>query len=48
MTREALLSAKKLGYDFAVLQASGMGNPVYKKMGFVKYSIVKRYSWKPE
>jgi len=48
MTREALLSAKKLGYDFAVLQASGMGYPVYKKMGFVKYSEVKRYSWMPE
>ena len=47
MTREALLSAKKLGYDFAVLQASTMGYPVYRKMGFVEYSKLKTYAWKP-
>jgi hypothetical protein len=40
--------AKKLGYDFAVIQASKMGFPVYKKMGFVEYSKVKKYYGKPE
>ena len=48
ITREALLMAKKLGYDFAIIQAGEMGFPVYKKMGFVEYSKVKRYCWNPD
>jgi len=42
------LMAKKLGYDFAIIQAGEMGFPVYKKMGFVEYSKVKRYHWNPD
>lgn len=47
MTCEAMLLAKDLGYDFAVIQSSKMGLPVYKKIGFVEYSKVKTYAWKP-
>lgn len=30
----AMISAKEAGYRYLVLQASGMGSPVYKKLGF--------------
>jgi predicted GNAT family acetyltransferase len=48
MTREALLLAKELDYDYAVIQSSSMGLPVYKNMGFVEYSKIKTYFWKPD
>jgi GNAT superfamily N-acetyltransferase len=44
MTREALVLAKKLGYGFAVIQASKMGRPVYEKMGFKEYCRIKTYN----
>jgi len=48
MTREALLSAKRLGYDFAVIQSSKLGLPIYEKMGFVEYSKIEKFVWNPE
>jgi len=29
-----LLEARRLGYHVAILQASSMGYPIYKKLGF--------------
>jgi ribosomal protein S18 acetylase RimI-like enzyme len=48
MTRELLLLAKDMGYDFAVLQSSEKGLPVYEKMGFKEYCRIKTYSWSPK
>ena len=48
MTRELLLLAKDMGYDFAVLQASESGFPIYKRMGFKEYCRIKTYSWLPK
>ncbi len=48
MTREALVLAKKLGYGFAVIQASKMGLPIYEKMGFKEYSKIKTYNSPPK
>lgn len=38
-----LNTAKKKGYSISVLQASEMGYPVYKKIGFKKYYTTKIY-----
>jgi ribosomal protein S18 acetylase RimI-like enzyme len=38
-----LSTAKKKGYPISVLQASEMGYPVYKKIGFKKYYTTKIY-----
>ena len=38
-----LSTAKKKGYSISVLQASEMGYPVYKKIGFKKYYTTKIY-----
>jgi GNAT superfamily N-acetyltransferase len=48
MTRELLLLAKDMGYDFAVLQSSEKGLPVYEKMGFKECCRIKTYSWSPK
>jgi GNAT superfamily N-acetyltransferase len=48
MTREALLLAKKLRYDFAVIQASKMGLPVYERMGFKEYCKIRKYNSPPK
>lgn len=48
MTREALLTAKSLGYDLGIIQASEMGLPMYRKMGFTEYSRIKTCFWTPE
>ena len=39
-----LSTAKKKGYSLSVLQASEMGYPVYKKIGFKKYYTTKIYN----
>ena len=48
MTREALLLAKKVGYDFAVIQASKMGLPIYERMGFKEYCKIRKYNSPPK
>lgn len=47
MTLEMLLLAKELGYDYAVLQASESGLPVYERLGFKEYCRVKEYFLDP-
>ncbi len=44
MSDRALLDARILGYKYGVLQASSMGQYVYKKLGFKKYCDVITYS----
>jgi GNAT superfamily N-acetyltransferase len=45
MTLHPLLEARRLGYRAGVLQASAMGLPVYRKMGFKEYGRVAGYRW---
>ena len=44
MSNRALLDARDLGYKYGVLQASSMGQFVYKKLGFKKYCDIITYS----
>jgi hypothetical protein len=48
MSSRALLDARELGYKYGVLQASSMGQFVYKKLGFRKYCDVITYSLSEE
>ncbi len=41
-----LSEAKNKGYAISVLQASAMGYPLYKKIGFKKYYTTKIYNIK--
>lgn len=43
MTRHALLEALDLGYHVAVLQASEMGVPVYRHLGFQEHFTFASY-----
>jgi ribosomal protein S18 acetylase RimI-like enzyme len=45
MTLRPLVEARRLGYRAGVLQASSMGLPVYRKMGFKEYGRVAGYRW---
>jgi ribosomal protein S18 acetylase RimI-like enzyme len=47
ITREPLMAAKTEGYNVAVLEASGMGFPVYKKIGFKQLCEFRTYAWSP-
>ena len=47
LTRLALQRAGEQGYRVGVLQASGMGFPVYQGMGFETVLTFKLYSWTP-
>jgi GNAT superfamily N-acetyltransferase len=47
ITREPLMAAKTEGYRVAVLEASGMGFPVYKKIGFKQLCEFRTYTWSP-
>ena len=44
MSNRALMDARDLGYKYGVLQASSMGQFVYKKLGFKKFCDIITYS----
>lgn len=48
MSRRALQDAHYLGYNLGVLQASAMGQHVYKKLGFQKYCDIITYALSEE
>lgn len=43
-----LLYARDLGYEIGVLQASSLGEVIYKKIGFKKYCRLRRYRYDPD
>jgi GNAT superfamily N-acetyltransferase len=45
MTLAPLLDARKLGFRIAILQASPLGEPIYRKMGFEEFFKLKYYRW---
>jgi len=45
ITREPLIASKAAGYQVAVLEASEMGLPVYRKLGFEQLVEFKTYTW---
>jgi hypothetical protein len=48
VTQKALKDGRALGYRVGILQASKMGEPVYKRMGFEEVCRVSSYQWFPE
>jgi predicted GNAT family acetyltransferase len=47
VTLAPLLDARAAGYQIGVLQASEMGYPVYKRIGFTEQFRYHDYQWKP-
>ncbi len=45
VTRRPLLEAREMGYRAGILQASKMGVPVYRRMGFKEYSKIGSFVW---
>ena len=48
VTQKALKDGRALGYRVGILQASKMGEPVYRRMGFKEVCRVSSYNWFPE
>jgi GNAT superfamily N-acetyltransferase len=48
ITLTALVEARKLGYRISILQASHLGLPVYRKLGFQEYGKLNFYLWENE
>ncbi len=48
MTLAALQAARKQGYRVAVLTASPMGEPIYRRIGFQNYGTYSTYLWHPQ
>jgi GNAT superfamily N-acetyltransferase len=47
VTLYPLLQARAMGYRAGILQASEMGLPVYRSLGFQEYCRISSYVWKP-
>ena len=47
ITREPLQIAKNAGYKVAVLEASEMGLPTYRRLGFRELCEFRTYTWSP-
>lgn len=45
ITQKPLQAAREMGYRVGILQASKMGEPVYRRMGFKRYSTIQSYTW---
>ena len=45
ITQAPLLDAREIGYRVAILQASDMGYPVYRRLGFQDYGKMSVYLW---
>jgi GNAT superfamily N-acetyltransferase len=45
ITQAPLLDARAIGYHVAILQASAMGYPVYRRLGFQDYGKLSVYLW---
>ena len=48
MTLAALQAARKQRYRVAVLTASPMGEPIYRRIGFQNYGTCSTYVWHPQ
>jgi ribosomal protein S18 acetylase RimI-like enzyme len=48
VTLYPLLEARSKGYRVGVIEASDMGNSVYKSLGFQEYCRVSSYVWRPK
>lgn len=48
LTLQPLLDARDMGYQYGVLHASAMGEPVYEKMGFETICDFWFYRWSPK
>ncbi len=47
ITHAPLLAARARGYRVGVLEASPMGQPVYRRLGFEEYCRFALYAWEP-
>lgn len=48
ITQTALQEAQRLGYRYVCLQASEMGYPIYKRIGFKEQFRERKYRWSPD
>jgi GNAT superfamily N-acetyltransferase len=48
ITHAPLLAARARGYRIGVLEASPMGEPIYRRLGFEEYCRFTLYEWEPE
>jgi hypothetical protein len=47
LTERAVRESRALGHDLAILQAAPMGEAIYRRKGFIKYSRFGIYAWRP-
>jgi hypothetical protein len=47
MSLAPLLEAREMGYRVGVLEASDMGYPICRRLGFREYCKSRIYEWRP-